>query len=565
MHSQATRTGKKNFSQPRQFSWLSTITWRPYFRWCGKGKTLVPCRPVSLRLPCFSVMCFSHLGCTLSHHRSTDMFPNTPCVSVVGWNPECVHFCSQRRISHILVSKVLVWRHCHHVFAFSWTRQSRPSPFCLVFTTSRLWRQNAQIVGSVKLERPSQQQMAKWRNLPGVVHWGLHVVLPRGPWFQRRFSLLLCHFCASVLLTRLSARCLPSSWPDTASIRSCLYSGKLAIAQEAVRVIFFCVFSIGPWTRCACAWWFLPADEEGPFTRCWIMKVLHPSFKLFLTLSSCPCLSHSFRPYNRETPGRARNVFHPGAWLRTNHTNLLDTDWLICDFSCTYVVTFRPIPHLTRPRLLPPLLLNFLCQAGYVNGNPSGSLLANGSKKAYLEKWIFTGDSSSDEQRVTNFPVLLHSTDHTDYIRCQRLVLGKGAKVLIRKSAQGTCHPHHGRKWRAGEWKRRWETWTAKSRRESRRESSNTQHERMKMTHVRSARHTPNWSQCQCDIKMCALKREKMWRVRCAVHMRDDDPPTPRPSKMSLVLQIARTLQCPLSWSTVRLQPLSEILHQYEI
>ena len=42
-------------------------------------------------------------------------------------------------------------------------------------------------------------------------------------WYMvSRFNLLLCHFCAVVLLTRLSARCLPSSWPDTASIRSCL-------------------------------------------------------------------------------------------------------------------------------------------------------------------------------------------------------------------------------------------------------------------------------------------------------------------------------------------------------
>ena len=32
------------------------------------------------------------------------------------------------------------------------------------------------IVGSVKHERPSQQQMAQWRNLPGVIHWGLRVV-----------------------------------------------------------------------------------------------------------------------------------------------------------------------------------------------------------------------------------------------------------------------------------------------------------------------------------------------------------------------------------------------------
>ena len=30
-----------------------------------------------------------------------------------------------------------------------------------------------------KHERPSPQQMAKWRNLPGVDHWGLRLVVPR--------------------------------------------------------------------------------------------------------------------------------------------------------------------------------------------------------------------------------------------------------------------------------------------------------------------------------------------------------------------------------------------------
>ena len=36
--------------------------------------------------------------------------------------------------------------------------------------------------------------------------------------------------------------------------------------------------------------------------------------KLFFTHSSFPCLLHSFRPKTRDTPGRARNVLHPGAF-----------------------------------------------------------------------------------------------------------------------------------------------------------------------------------------------------------------------------------------------------------
>ena len=74
------------------------------------------------------------------------------------------------------------------------------------------------------------------------------------------------------------------------------------------------------------------------------------------------------------------------------------------------MVTFKPIPHLTSPRLLLPLLLSVLYQAGYVNGSPSGSWLGNRSKKAYLEEWIFTGDDSSDEQGFSKLPVLLQST-----------------------------------------------------------------------------------------------------------------------------------------------------------
>ena len=72
------------------------------------------------------------------------------------------------------------------------------------------------------------------------------------------------------------------------------------------------------------------------------------------------------------------------------------------------------MPHLTSPCLLLSLLLSFLCQAGYVNGNPSGSQFGNRSKKPTW-RWIFTGDDSPDEQRVTDFLVLLHSTGNTDY------------------------------------------------------------------------------------------------------------------------------------------------------
>ena len=36
-------------------------------------------------------------------------------------------------------------------------------------------------------------------------------------------------------------------------------------------------------------------------------------------------------------------------------------------------------------------------------------------RNAFLEEWVFVGDDSSDEQNVTDFPVL-HNTDHADCI-----------------------------------------------------------------------------------------------------------------------------------------------------
>ena len=104
-------------------------------------------------------------------------------------------------------------------------------------------------------------------------------------------------------------------------------------------------------------------------------------------------------------------------WWRTNHTNSLNSDSLVCDFSCTCVVTFKPIHHLTSILLSLLLWLNFLRQVGSVNGNPSGSLLENRSKKAYLEEWIYTGDDSSDEQGFANFSALVQSTGNKGYIR----------------------------------------------------------------------------------------------------------------------------------------------------
>ena len=44
------------------------------------GDTMVPFRHISLRLSCFSVWCFPHLGCMTSRRRPTAIPPCTPCL-----------------------------------------------------------------------------------------------------------------------------------------------------------------------------------------------------------------------------------------------------------------------------------------------------------------------------------------------------------------------------------------------------------------------------------------------------------------------------------------------------
>ena len=131
------------------------------------------------------------------------------------------------------------------------------------------------VVGSVKHERPSLQQMAKWRNRPVVVHRGLHVVLPCVSWFQGRLYLLLCHFvlvsCSRVCLldvSRLRGLTLRHFAPVCSCHRDSLTRGRLAIVQEAVRVLFF--LSLLDWSLhvMTCVRWFLTAYEEGPSMRC---------------------------------------------------------------------------------------------------------------------------------------------------------------------------------------------------------------------------------------------------------------------------------------------------------
>ena len=122
------------------------------------------------------------------------------------------------------------------------------------------------VVRSIKHERPSLQQMARWRNLPGVVHWGLHVVLPRVHGINEgllssfvTFVLLSCPRVCLLDVSRLLGLTLRPPAPVCCCHRNSLTRGRLAIVLEAVRVFFFffSIFSIG-------SAWHVPGDLRQP-------------------------------------------------------------------------------------------------------------------------------------------------------------------------------------------------------------------------------------------------------------------------------------------------------------
>ena len=55
-------------------------------------------------------------------------------------------------------------------------------------------------------------------------------------------------------------------------------------------------------------------------------------------------------------------------------------------------------------------------------------------------------DSKEYQEIESNYSgKLSHVPSQLAVVPCERVVLGKGSKVLISESAQGTCPPHHGR------------------------------------------------------------------------------------------------------------------------
>ena len=176
------------------------------------------------------------------------------------------------------------------------------------------------VVRTIKHERPSLQQMAKWRNLPGVVHRGVHIVLPCCSCITEDFLSFFVTFvlvsCSRVCLLHVS-RLLGLTLRHFAPVCSCrrvsLTRWRLAIVQEAVRFIFPASSRLVPAHGNMC---LVVSDSLRGRSFHAMLKYKGPAslVKLFFTHSSFPCFLHSFRPYIRDTPGRARNVLHPGAF-----------------------------------------------------------------------------------------------------------------------------------------------------------------------------------------------------------------------------------------------------------
>ena len=140
--------------------------------------------------------------------------------------------------------KLLVWHHCQHVFAIPWTRQSRPSPFCLVLNTFSAVTTNAccRFRQARTTLTTADGKVAKSARCCSTGDFTLfcHV-------FDSRigsFILPLCHFrvlsCSRVCLLDVS-RLLGLTLRHSAPVCSChgdsLTRWRLAFAQEAARVV----------------------------------------------------------------------------------------------------------------------------------------------------------------------------------------------------------------------------------------------------------------------------------------------------------------------------------------
>ena len=160
---------------------------------------------------------------------------------------QCSPWCIFRCIFHILVSKVLVWHHCHHV----WTRQSRPSPFFLrankfsIVTANascRLCHARAAFTSADgKVPESATGDFALFCHL---VHGFKEDYIS----FFVTFVLVSCSRVCLLDVSRPHGLTLRLFAPVCSCPRASLTRLRLEIVQESVRVFYFCIFSIGPCT-----------------------------------------------------------------------------------------------------------------------------------------------------------------------------------------------------------------------------------------------------------------------------------------------------------------------------
>ena len=226
--------------------------------------------------------------------------------------------------------------------------------FSLALTTSRLRRQ-MHVVCSVKHERPSLQQMAKWRNLAESAR-----CCPLGPSrclammfmvslkmflsFFVTFVIVSCSRVCLLVVSRLLGLTLRPFAPVCSCHRGSLTHGRLAIVQEAVRVFFSQSSRLVSARDDMC-----PVVSGGLRERSLhaLLKFEGPATIVKLLFSLPPLILHSFRSYILDTLWRAQNVLHLGVLsvpskiggeriLRTSLTLIR----CVVFVSCTYVITF---------------------------------------------------------------------------------------------------------------------------------------------------------------------------------------------------------------------------------
>ena len=104
-------------------------------------------------------------------------------------------------------------------------------------------------------------------------------------------------------------------------------------------------------------------------------------------------------------------------WLRTNPTNFLNTDSLYGDCFVHLRGYFQANAPSDQSLFVAAFVVQLPMPSWVCQWKPFWIPFGESFKKAFLEECVFTGDDPSDEQRVSEFLVLIHSTGNTDYTR----------------------------------------------------------------------------------------------------------------------------------------------------